>query len=186
MKTVSRNFLVLILFATACSAENANLTSRQTIGSISFQNVPGFTSEDDGQGGVYLGSPDAEITILLLYLPSEMFTTEMTPRSIGAQYPEERFPFEILLILGFEQDIELSDIEDYEHGNYSGYTRHFESSSIGGDPIEGEYVIYDVGDHVFIAMGSVVHVTGDNDWFPEGKIAFDLVVDSVEFNLLAN
>ena len=93
MKTVSRNFLVLILFATAWSAENANLTSRQTIGSISFQNVPGFTSEDDGQGGVYLGSPDAEITILLLYLPSEMFTTEMTPRSIGAQYPEERFPF---------------------------------------------------------------------------------------------
>lgn len=180
MKTFPRILLGLLLFASACSpSNNPNLAKRQTIGSISFQNVPGFTSEDDGQGGVYLGSPDAEITIVLLYLPTAMFTEDMTPRMVGARYPEERFPFEILLILGFEQDIELSDLQDFENENYSGYSRHFEAFSLGRDPIEGEYVIFDLGDHVLIAMGSVVHVTGDNQWFPEGKVAFDLVVDSV-------
>lgn len=186
MKKMGLLILVASVFISACSADNPNLKDRQTIGAISFQNVPDFTVEDDGQGGVYIGSPDAEITIFMLYLPSAMFTADMTPRSIGGKYPEERFPFEILLILGFEQNIELSDIEDYEHDDYSGYIRHFEASSIGGDPIEGEYVIYDVGDHVFIGMGSVVYVTGDNDWFPEGKVAFDLILDSVKINSLAN
>ncbi|MCL5428337.1 MAG: hypothetical protein M1347_00850 [Chloroflexi bacterium] len=110
-----------------------------------------------------------------------MFTPDMTPRMIGAKYPEERFPFEILLILGSDQGIELGDLEDYKHAAYSGYSRHFVASSIGGDPIEGEYIIYDVGDYVFIGMGSLVRVTGDNDWIPEGKFAFDLIVESVQF-----
>jgi hypothetical protein len=172
--------LVLTVILSACtSSDNPDLGPRQTIGSISFQNVPNFTSEDDGQGGVYLGSPDAEITIVMLYVPSSMFTADMAPRSIGARYPEERFPFEFLLILGFEQEIELGDYVDYEHDGNLGYSRHFTASSIGGDPIEGEYVVYDVGDYVFIGMGSVVHVTGANDWFPEGKIAYDLIIDSV-------
>ena len=181
MKKSSILFLFLAVLLSACASDNPDLTKRQTIGLISFQNVPGFTVEDDGQGGVYIGSPDAEISVFMLYLPSEMFTQDMTPRMIGAKYPEERFPFEILLILGFENNIELSYIEEYKHANYAGYSRHFIAASVGGDPIEGEYIIYDVGDFVFIAMGSVVRVTGDNDWIPEGKVAFDLIVDSVSF-----
>ncbi|MCL5428336.1 MAG: hypothetical protein M1347_00845 [Chloroflexi bacterium] len=53
MKTLPPLFLAALIFlTTACAQDNPDLTDRQRIGAISFQNVPGFTVGDDGQGGV--------------------------------------------------------------------------------------------------------------------------------------
>lgn len=173
-------FLVIAISLTACSGSSLQMTERQQIGAVSFQSVQGYRVETDNEGGIYIGSPDAEISVSLIYLPNDFFDPRMTPTMVGGEYPEEVIPFDILIFLGFN-NIQLQPIHRYRSGEHSGYSRAFISSSDFGDPIEGEYVFYTVGDHTFVAMGSVVRVEGDNHWNPQGKVAFDAIVESVQF-----
>jgi hypothetical protein len=179
MKT-KHALLAIAILLTACSGSGLRLTERQQIGSVSFQNVEGYSVETDNEGSIFIGSPDAEISVFMILLPNDYFDPHMTPTMVGGQYPEEVIPFDILVFLGFG-NIELQPIHRYHNGDHLGYSRSFSSSSEGGDPIEGEYLFYTVGDQTFIAMGSVVRVEGDNRWDPQGKAAYDAIVESVQF-----
>ncbi len=180
MKTKIISLLVLTILVTSCSGSGPRLTARQQIGDVSFQSIEGFTVENDGEGGIFIGSPDAEISVFMIMLPNDYFDERMIPTMVGAQYPEEVIPFDILVFLGFG-NMQLQPIRRYHSGDYVGYSRSFTSSSDVGDPIEGEYLFYTVGDKTFIAMGSVVRVEGENRWDPEGKTAYDAIINSVQF-----
>lgn len=179
MKKIFFPVLAVAILVSACSGSGPRLTARQQIGDVSFQSVEGYSVETDNEGGIFMGSPDAEISVMLVYLPNDFFDPRMTPTMVGGEYPEEVIPFDILVFLGFG-NIQLNPIHRYRSGEFSGYSRSFTSSSDGGDPIEGEYLFYTVGDHTFIAMGSVVRVEGDNRWDPQGKAAYDAIVESVQ------
>jgi hypothetical protein len=172
--------VVFTMLITSCSPSGLAMTERQQIGAVSFQSINGYIVAGQGDDGIFLGSPDAEISVAMIFLPNEYFEEVEAPTMIGAEYPEESIPFDILLSLGF-YNIELQPIHRYRHSGFSGYSRVFTSSSDFGDPIEGEWIFYTVGDHTFVAMGSVVRVEGDNRWDPQGKTAFDAIVESVQF-----
>ncbi len=180
MKTKLVFLFIFAILVTSCSGSGPRLTARQQIGDVSFQSIEGYSVENDGQGGIFIGSPDAEISVFMIVLPNDYFDPRMTPTMVGAEYPQEVIPFDILLFLGF-YNIQLQPIHRYHSGDYIGYSRSFTSSSDAGDPIEGEYLFYTVGDTTFIAMGSVVRVKGENRWDPQGKTAYDAIVESVQF-----
>lgn len=180
MKKILFPVFALAILVSGCSGFGPRLSERQQIGHVSFQSVEGYSVEGQGEDGIFMGSPDAEISVLLAYLPNDFFDENMTPTMIGAEYPEEVIPFDILLSLGF-YNIELQPLHRYHHGEFTGYSRAFTSSSDFGDPIEGEYLFYKVGDYTFVAMGSVVHVEGNNRWDPQGKAAYEAILGSVQF-----
>jgi len=179
MKLNKLNIPLLVFLLSACTSAPITLSERQQLGQVSFQSIENYQVEEDGFGGIYVSSPDGEIGIIMQVSPSDSFTQEMIPAVIGGQYPEEGFPFAMLLFLGFE-NITLKDLRDFKLGGYSGYSRAFVATN-QFNQIEGEYVFFPVGDQTFIAMGSVIKVTGDNHWNPEGKAAFDAIVGSVQF-----
>ena len=180
MKKLAFPILIVAILLSSCSASGLRLTERQQIGSVSFQSVDGYSVETDNEGSIFIGSPDAEISVFMIVLPNDYFDARMTPTMVGGEYPEEVIPFDILVFLGFV-NIELDAIHRYHNGDHIGYSRSFTSSSDGGDPIEGEYLFYTVGENTFIAMGSVVRVEGENRWDPQGKAAYDAIVESVQF-----
>lgn len=180
MKKIGLVFLSMTILLTGCSGSGMRMTERQQIGDVSFQSIEGYIVETDNEGGIFIGSPDAEISVFMAYLPNDYFVPQMIPTVIGGEYAEESIPFDILVFLGFG-NIQLQPIHRYRNGAFSGYSRTFISSSDYGDPIEGEWLFYTVGDYTFVAMGSVVRVEGENRWDPQGKAAFDAIVESVQF-----
>lgn len=180
MKKLALAFVCVVMLLAGCSGSGLPVTARQQIGDVSFQSIDGYKVETDGEGGIFIGSPDAEISVMMIYLPNDYFDERMIPTMVGGEYPEEVIPFDILVFLGFG-NIQLLPIHRYRNGEYAGYSRGFTSSSDGGDPIEGEYLFYTVGDYTFIAMGSVVRVEAENHWDPEGKAAYDAIINSVQF-----
>jgi hypothetical protein len=178
MKTFSAIFLSMAILLGGCSP--SGLATRQQVGGISFQPIQGYSVEKDGDTGVFISSPDSEITVYLVYVPNDYFLPEMILNEFGGQYQEEFIPLNVLILLGFG-NIELAEITEYESSGHSGYIRAYKATSESGDSIEGEYLFYTVGENTFVAMGSVVHVTGDNQWDPQGKAAFDAIVASVQF-----
>lgn len=194
---LSSLFLVGLLYLTACAPtltptattspqfeENvAAPAGRHQEGNLSFENIEGFSIYTDGLGGVFIGSPDSEISVMLMYVSNSELPSQVILQEFGARYPEEAVPLDIIIFLGFGSTLQLGEIEEYHLGNYSGFSRTYVAASSVGDPMEGEYVFFSVDEtHTFIAMGSVVRVTGDNQWDPQGKAAFDTIVGSVEFN----
>jgi hypothetical protein len=180
MKHFVFSLVIFTLLLTSCSPARLAMTERQQIGGVSFQSIEGYIVAGQGEDGIFLGTPDGEISIALILLPNEFFEEVKAPTMIGAEYPEEAVPFDILLSLGF-YNIELQPIHRYRHSEFSGYSRAFISSSDFGDPIEGEWLFYTVGDYTFVALGSVVRVDGENRWDPQGKAAFDAILESVQF-----
>ena len=184
MKTKIAFALAILFLMSSCSGASGpiKLTERQEMSGISFQSIEGYTVAEDGEGGVYFTGPDQEIGILFFYKPSSEYTEDMTPVSLGGQYPQESFPVQTLVMLAYP-DIELKALKVYKEGDYSGYRRQFTAvSEKGDDEIHGEYVFFTVGDFDFVAMGTVVHTVGLKDWDPQGQQAFDAILSTLQFN----
>lgn len=181
MKIFTNLSLLLLVLLSACtSAPPLTLTERQEAGILSFQSIEGYRIDRDETGGVYISSPDGEIGVIMQVAPAASFVPEMIPVVFGGEFAEEGFPVAMLLFLGFE-DIHLSAISNFQHGEYSGHSRTFNATN-SSNRIEGKYVFFNVGDQTFIAMGSVIRVAGDNQWNPQGEAVFDAIVGSVQFN----
>jgi len=173
------NLSLAFLLSACASAPPQTLTERQQVGSVSFQSVENYQIDEDETGGVYISSPDGEIGVIMQVAPTSTFLPEMTPTVLGGEYPEEGFPVAMMLFLGFE-NISLAQLKTFELGEYTGFSRTFVATNLS-DKIEGEYVFFPFGDQTFIAMGSVISATGNNQWNPQGKAVFDAIVDSVQF-----
>lgn len=168
----------------ATQAEVATLetSKRQQVGQISFENIEGYTAETDGRGGIFLGSPDAEISVMLMYVSNAELPERVIFQEFGASYVEEAIPLDIIIFLGFG-NLQLGELKEFHFGEYRGYSRTFVGASVGNDPMEGEYLFFPLDEnHTFIALGSVVRVTGENHWDPQGKRAFYTIMNSVQFN----
>lgn len=197
MKTVTA-ILIIAALLSACAGTQApsptaptptqvetkalDTGNRQQDGHISFENIEGYTMDTDGRGGIFLGSPDAEISVMMMYVSNAELPERVLFQEFGALYLEEAIPLDIIIFLGFG-NMQLGELEEYHLGEYSGYSRTFVGASAANDPMQGEYLFFPLDEnHTFIALGSVVRVTGDNQWDPQGKQAFDQIVNSVEIN----
>ncbi len=169
------------ILLSSCGPTTVTQTDRQGSQGFTYQSIEGYSVEEDGQGGVYFTSPDQEIGIIFNFQPSSYYTQDLIPVDLGGKYAQESFPVETLVFLGYSE-IQLGDLQTFQQDKFSGYRREFTASGAGGDIIQGEYIFFPVGDHDFIAMGTVVHLKGNNQWDPQGKQAFDTIIASLQFD----